>query len=191
MTALRQDHEYSLAVGYALDEGGVRTVRREFSMYVPPSARPLNAEERELVELARRTIDANADSGPDEDGIHTMGAAVMAADSRMFSGVNLFHFTGGPCAELVALGAARAQGAREMKCIVAVGSDGRGVTGPCGRDRQVFADYYPTMRVVVPTPDGLRSVVAADLLPLFQRWTPEAGTAAFDASGYHDPEPRT
>lgn len=157
-------------------------------MYVPPSERPLDEDERELVELARRTIDAHTDAGPDADGIHTMGAAVMAADYRMFAGVNLYHFTGGPCAELVALGAARAQGARQMRCIVAVGNHGRGVIGPCGRDRQVFVDYYPTMRVIVPTPSGLRSVLAADLMPLTQRWTPEAGMNGLDPSLYQDPE---
>ncbi|MER7010615.1 cytidine deaminase [Saccharopolyspora sp. NPDC000359] len=146
-------------------------------MHVPPSARPLSEDECELVELARRTIDENTDGA---SGIHTMGAAVRA-DSRAFTGVNLYHFTGGPCAELVAIGSARAQGARQLECIVAVGSDGRGVTGPCGRDRQVFADYYPEMRVIVPTPDGLRSVLAAELLPLFQRWTPDAGTAPFNS----------
>ena len=37
----------------------------------------------------------------------------------MYGGVNLFHFTGGPCAELVALGHARASGAREFSTIVA------------------------------------------------------------------------
>ncbi|MER6993346.1 cytidine deaminase [Saccharopolyspora hirsuta] len=148
-------------------------------MHVPPSARPLNDDERELVELARRTIDENTDAEPGGDGVHTMGAAVRA-DSRTFTGVNLYHFTGGPCAELVAIGSARAQGARQLECIVAVGNDGRGVTGPCGRDRQVFADYYPAMRVVVPTPDGLRSVLAVELLPLFQRWTLEAGTTPFE-----------
>ncbi|HEV7652064.1 MAG TPA: hypothetical protein VGP26_28250 [Actinophytocola sp.] len=153
-------------------------------LYVPPSARPLTVAERELVELARRTIDANTDAGPDEDGAHTVGAAVLADDSRTFAGVNLYHFTGGPCAELVVLGAARAQGAREMTCIVAVGNHGRGVMGPCGRDRQVFADYYPTMRVVVPTPDGPRSVVATELLPLLQRWTVDNGTAPLDTSGH-------
>ncbi|WP_186778397.1 ASCH domain-containing protein [Streptomyces salinarius] len=156
-------------------------------MYVPPSARALDDDERELVELARRTIDTHTDAGPDEDGVHTMGAAVMAADYRMFAGVNLYHFTGGPCAELVALGAARAQGARQMRCIVAVGNHGRGVIGPCGRDRQVFVDYYPTMRVIVPTPSGLRSVLAADLMPLTQRWTPE-GMSALDPSLYRDSE---
>ncbi|MFD8295459.1 ASCH domain-containing protein [Streptomyces bauhiniae] len=156
-------------------------------MYVPSSARALDDDERELVELARRTIDAHTDAGPDEDGVHTMGAAVMAADYRMFAGVNLYHFTGGPCAELVALGAARAQGARQMRCIVAVGNHGRGVIGPCGRDRQVFVDYYPTMRVIVPTPEGPRSVLAADLMPLTQRWTPE-GMSELDPSLYQDPE---
>src|SRR5216117_3595489 len=150
---------------------------REIAVYLPPSARPLNEDELELVELARRTIDTNTDAGRGEDGVHTVGAAVMAADYRMYAGVNVYHFTGGPCAELVALGAARAQDARQMKCIVAVGNHGRGVIGPCGRDRQVFLDYYPTMRVILPTPDGLRSVLAADLMPLGQRWTPEAGMA--------------
>ncbi|MGW7335853.1 ASCH domain-containing protein [Streptomyces sp. NPDC054808] len=74
-----------------------------------------------------------------------------------------------------------------MRCIVAVGNHGRGVIGPCGRDRQVFVDYYPTMRVIVPTPSGLRSVLAADLMPLTQRWTPE-GMSALDPSLYQAPE---
>ncbi|MGV9348697.1 ASCH domain-containing protein [Streptomyces spiralis] len=170
------------ALGRLLTEGKVKKV------YVPSSARSLDDDERELVELARRTIDAQTDAGPNEEGIHTVGAAVMAADYRMFAGVNLYHFTGGPCAELVALGAARARGARQMRCIVAVGNHGRGVIGPCGRDRQVFVDYYPAMRVIVPTPAGLRSVLAADLMPLAQRWTPEAGMNGLDPSLYQDPE---
>ncbi|CAM5287341.1 hypothetical protein STENM327S_08577 [Streptomyces tendae] len=73
-----------------------------------------------------------------------------------------------------------------MRCIVAVGNHGRGVVGPCGRDRQVFVDYYPAMRVIVPTPAGLRSVLAADLMPLTQQWTPE-GMKGLDPSLYQDP----
>lgn len=97
-----------------------------------------------------------------------MSAAVRAADERMFIGVNLyhFHFTGGPCAELVALGAARAAGATELTNIVAVGNHGRGVKNSCGHDRQVFADHYPQMRVVMTSPTGLVSVLASELLPL-------------------------
>jgi cytidine deaminase len=48
-------------------------------------------------------IDANTDAGPDQDGVHTVGAAVRDRDGRAFTGVNLYHFTGGPCAELGAL----------------------------------------------------------------------------------------
>ncbi len=131
-----------------------------------PSARILNDDDRELLDLATRTIEANTDADSrDADGIHTVGAAVTAGDYRMFAGVNLYHFTGGPCAELVALGAARAGGAREIVTIVAVGNGGRGILAPCGRDRQVLVDYYPGCRVLIPTPDGPRSVLVTDLLP--------------------------
>jgi cytidine deaminase len=131
--------------------------------------RPLTDDDRELIELARRTVDANTD-GP--DGVHTMGAAVRGADGRMYAGINLYHFTGGPCAELVALGRARAEGARELTTIVAVGNEGRGVVGPCGRDRQVLVDYHPAIRVILPGPDGPGSVLVTDLLPGAYRWTP-------------------
>ena len=130
---------------------------------------PLTDDDRELIELARRTVDANTD-GP--DGVHTMGAAVRGVDGRMYAGINLYHFTGGPCAELVALGRARADGARELTTIVAVGNEGRGVVGPCGRDRQVLVDYHPGIRVILPMEDGIGSVLATDLLPGAYRWEP-------------------
>ena len=133
---------------------------------LPPSARELDTAEEELVELARACIDANTDAGPDQDGVHTMGAAVRATDGRCFVGVNLYHFTGGPCAELVALGTARAHGARAVTTVVAVGNHGRGPQSPCGRDRQVLLDQHPGARVLLPTPDGVRSIAVADLLPL-------------------------
>lgn len=44
-------------------------------MPLPASARDLtDDDESELVDLARSTINANTDAGPDEDGVHTMGA---------------------------------------------------------------------------------------------------------------------
>ena len=143
---------------------------------LPPSARELTDDELALVELARRTIDAATDAGPGEDGIHTMGAAVRASDGTTYAGVNLYHFTGGPCAELVALGSARAAGARGITHIVAVGNHGRGPVGPCGRDRQVLADFYPEVRVILPTPEGVRSVLVEDLLPLASVWSFEEGS---------------
>ncbi len=145
-------------------------------MSVVANARPLTADEDELVELARRTIDASTDAGPGEDGVHTMGAAVRADDGRVFAAVNLYHFTGGPCAELVALGTARAQGARQITHIVAVGNHGRGPVGPCGRDRQILLDYHPGIRVILPTPDGVRSVAVEDLMPLATGWSIKGGS---------------
>lgn len=129
------------------------------------SGTDLSSPEVALVELATRVIDEATDAGHGEEGLHTMAAAARAADGRTFVGVNLFHFTGGPCAELVALGAARAAGARQITHIVAVGNHGRGVCAPCGKDRQIFVDHYPDLRVIMPGENGPRSVPATDLLP--------------------------
>ncbi len=60
-----------------------------------------------------------------------------------------------------------------------MGSWGRGPVGPCGRDRQVLFDYYPGIRVILPTADGLRSVRIRDLMPLAAVWTFEDGTQPF------------
>lgn len=133
-------------------------------------ARPLTADDHELVELARRTVDENSDG---DVGVHTMGAAVREANGRMFAGINLHHFTGGPCAELATLAHARASGARDLVTIVAVGDYGRGVQAPCGRCRQVLADYFPHIRVIIPTGDGVVSVRATDLLPLAYQRPPD------------------
>lgn len=83
---------------------------------------------------------------------HTMAAAARAADGRIVTGVNVYHFTGGPCAELVVVGAAAAQGAYDLETIVAVGDRDRGVVPPCGRCRQTLLDHFPTLEVIVPSP---------------------------------------
>jgi cytidine deaminase len=144
-------------------------------------SRELTPADRELVEYARQIVDANTDAPTAaEDGAHTMGAAVRGVDGRMYGGINVYHFTGGPCAELVALGHARASGARELATIVAVGNYGRGPVGPCGRDRQVLFDYHPGIRIILPTPEGVRSVRIKDLMPLAAVWTLEEGTQPYD-----------
>ncbi len=156
-------------------------------MTLPTSARELTAEDWELVELARATIDNNTDAEPDQDGVHTVGAAVRGADGRFFTGVNLYHFTGGPCAELIALGAARAGGARVLTTIVAVGNHGRGPMSPCGRDRQILFDYHPKIRVILPTEVGARSVSIRELMPLAAVWTLESGTQDYDPGLFAGP----
>ncbi|MFB7031120.1 MULTISPECIES: cytidine deaminase [unclassified Streptomyces] len=101
---------------------------------------------------------------------HTMAAAARARDGRIVTAVNAYHFTGGPCAELVLIGTAAAQGAYELDTIVAVGDRDRGVVPPCGRCRQVLLDYFPAVEVVVGSGDRLRSVPVADLLPESYVW---------------------
>ncbi|QNA70950.1 cytidine deaminase [Streptomyces sp. So13.3] len=111
---------------------------------------------------------------------HTMAAA-RARDGRIVTGVNAYHFTGGPCAELVVIGAAAAQGAYELDTIVAVGDRDRGVVPPCGRCRQVLLDYFPALDVIVGTSDGLRTVPITGLLPESYIWSDHQLDAAHSA----------
>jgi cytidine deaminase len=106
------------------------------------------------------------------------------------------HFTGGPCAEHVALGNALAGGIRNavdeefrdgggesrppgveglerLICIVAVFNRGRGVVNPCGKCRQILADYHPGIEVIVREGEGLEEIGARkieELLPLAYSW---------------------
>lgn len=129
--------------------------------------RDLTDDDTELIGFARQIIDDHSDGN-----VHTVGAAARDANGQVHCGINLYHFTGGPCAELVALATARANGARTLETIVAVGNEGRGVIPPCGRCRQVLLDHHAGLRVIVPTRDGDRSVAIEDLLPFNQRWRP-------------------
>jgi len=127
------------------------------------SSGPSTAEA--LVSAARAVVDEHGDGD-----VHTVAAAVLDEFGRIHVGLNLYHFTGGPCAELVALATARAAGARNPRVIVTVGDRGRGVLTPCGRDRQVMVDHHPGIDVVVPTPGGTATVSCTDLLPHTYRW---------------------
>ncbi|GAA4934047.1 cytidine deaminase family protein [Streptomyces coeruleoprunus] len=101
---------------------------------------------------------------------HTMAAAGRARDGRIVTAVNAYHFTGGPCAELVLIGAAAAQGAYELDTIVAVGDRDRGVVPPCGRCRQALLDYFPALKVIVGDGERIRTVLITDLLPASYVW---------------------
>lgn len=134
------------------------------------AGRALDADDLELIDAAAAIVDREGDGSR-----HTVAAAIRDADGQVHGGVNVYHFTGGPCAELVALGVARTAGARDLRTIVAVGDEGRGVLSPCGRDRQILLDHHPAIRVIVPTEDGPRSFAVADLLPLSYRRDPAEG----------------
>ncbi|MGW1272943.1 cytidine deaminase family protein [Streptomyces sp. NPDC002491] len=101
---------------------------------------------------------------------HTVAAAARDRDGRIITAVNAYHFTGGPCAELVLIGTAAAQGAYELDTIVAVGDRERGVIPPCGRCRQALLDYFPQLKVIVGDDDRVRTVLITDLLPHTYVW---------------------
>ena len=126
----------------------------------------------ELVATARELIEARTD-----DEHHTTAAAARSRGGEIVTGINVFHFTGGPCAELVVLGQSVAQGVGELRQIVAVGDRGRGVLAPCGRCRQVLLDLQPEIEVVVSDGAALRAVPVLKLLPFGNRWDPESGSA--------------
>lgn len=71
-----------------------------------------------------------------------VGAALLAADGRIFSGCNVENISYGltNCAERVAIGAAVAAGVREFLA-VAVVADTIVPISPCGACRQVLAEF--------------------------------------------------
>ncbi|WP_243062267.1 ASCH domain-containing protein [Humibacter sp. RRB41] len=134
-------------------------------MLYPPEQRVLDAALRQAESL---TGDPN----------HTVAAAAMDLTGRIFTAVNDYHFTGGPCAELVVLGLAASGGAAPLTTMVAVGDGGRGVIAPCGRCRQVLLDQQPGCNVIVPTSKGPDLVSIRHLLP-FTYWFPDANPERF------------
>jgi cytidine deaminase len=91
---------------------------------------------------------------------HTVAAASCDAAGRVSTGLSIYHFTGGICAEMVALANLVAGGSAPV-LLVAVGDGDRGVLAPCGRCRQVLLDLTPDVAV------ALRDEVVGirDLLP--------------------------
>ncbi|MFE9643364.1 ASCH domain-containing protein [Streptomyces sp. NPDC006365] len=116
--------------------------------------------ERRVIEAAERLATALG-----SDPNHTVAAAAMDTAGRIHEAVNVYHFTGGPCAELVVLGAAAAAGAGPLVTIAAAGDQGRGLVPPCGRCRQALLDLHPDIFVAVPTDDGPALRPIRKLLP--------------------------
>jgi cytidine deaminase len=99
------------------------------------------------------------------DPVHSVAAAAMDTSGKIHTAVNVFHFTGGPCAELVVLGAAAAAHAGPLLTIAAAGDRDRGLIAPCGRCRQTLIDLHPDVMVAVPGDAGPDLLPIRDLLP--------------------------
>lgn len=104
-----------------------------------------------------------------------VGAALLARDGRIFSGVNVENASYGLtiCAERTAVVTAVAAGVREFSALAVVGPAQAGPCTPCGSCRQVLHEFAPDLQVV--TEDGQGDPVVASLRELLPH--------AFDAGG--------
>ena len=96
-----------------------------------------------------------------------VGAAVLAADGRIFAGCNVENASYGLtiCAERAAVCAAVAAGVRSLAA-VAVTTDLAEPASPCGACRQVLAEFGRSMVVLLSGRGGaLRTTTLAELLP--------------------------
>ena len=100
-----------------------------------------------------------------------VGAALLAADGRVFCGCNIENaaYTPTCCAERVALFKAISEGVRELSAIAVAGGRGNDLTfcTPCGVCRQVMAELCkPDFRVVLGDGVGVFATTLGDLLPM-------------------------
>ncbi|MGP9501290.1 ASCH domain-containing protein [Specibacter sp. AOP5-B1-6] len=120
---------------------------------------PLESELR-VIQAAEELA---ATLGSDEN--HTVAAAAMDTQGVIHRAVNVYHFTGGPCAEFVVMGLAATAGAGPLMTMAAAGDGGRGLIPPCGRCRQAMLDIHPDIMVAVPGGKGARMQPIRKLLP--------------------------
>lgn len=97
-----------------------------------------------------------------------VGAALLAADGRIFEGCNVENVSLGltMCAERVALGSAISAGARAFNAI-AIATGASAPVSPCGACRQVLAEFADDFDCILVTSNGVIAVHRLSaLLPL-------------------------
>lgn len=94
-----------------------------------------------------------------------VGAALLAADGRLFVGVNVENASYGLtiCAERSALAAAVSAGVRDFRALAVVAEE---AVPPCGACRQVLAEFAPDLPIYLVALAG-DDYIATDLGTLF------------------------
>jgi len=96
-----------------------------------------------------------------------VGAALLADDGRVFTGVNVENASYGLslCAERSAVAAAVAAGSQAFVALAIVAPGARPAS-PCGMCRQVLAEFPPSFPIRSHTPDGrVLDTSVRELLP--------------------------
>jgi cytidine deaminase len=118
-------------------------------------------------ELLRQAREARTHAYAPYSGFR-VGAALLARDGRVFTGVNVENASYGltTCAERTAVTRAITEGAREFLAIAVTGPDDGLGTPPCGSCRQILHEAEPALLVVTPG-EGDEPVVTPlpELLP--------------------------
>jgi cytidine deaminase len=125
---------------------------------------PLTPAERDALVAAATTVRERAVAPYSR---FQVGAALLAADGRIFTGCNVESSSFGLtiCAERTAVVKALSEGAREFRAIAVVTAAGE-PTSPCGACRQVLWDQCRDIAVVMATTGGaLEETTLAALLP--------------------------
>ncbi len=103
---------------------------------------------------------------------YCVGAALLCADGRVFTGCNIENagYTPTNCAERTAVFKAVSEGVRDFVAIAVVGGK-RGEPlaedcTPCGVCRQVLAEFCtPDFPVIMGNPENIRVATLGELLP--------------------------
>ena len=123
--------------------------------------------------LFRKAVKARENSYCPYSG-YAVGAALLAADGRVFTGCNIENasYTPTVCAERCAVFKAVSEGVREFTAIAIVGgpakSETLSIAYPCGVCRQVLSEFCDTasFRVIVgKSEEELQVYTLAELLP--------------------------
>ena len=122
------------------------------------------------LELIQTAIEARKRAYAPYSGFF-VGAALLAADGRVFTGCNIENaaFTPTNCAERTAFFKAVSEGVRACEAIAVVGGKGEEPSefcAPCGVCRQVMAEFCsPDFRVILGNENNQTVYTLSEILP--------------------------
>lgn len=122
------------------------------------------------LELIQTAIEARKRAYAPYSGFF-VGAALLAADGRVFTGCNIENaaFTPTNCAERTAFFKAVSEGVRAFEAIAVVGGKGEEPSefcAPCGVCRQVMAEFCsPDFRIILGNENNQTVYTLSELLP--------------------------